>query len=141
MTTTPTSTRSITELVDEHLATWSEPNPERRLQRIAACWEDDGALVDPPLEGRGHAGISQLMGAMQEHYPGHVFARSSDVDGHHDTFRVAWELRGPTGDVALAGVDVGLLSTEDKLVRINGFFGDMAPAQSPPVRAADAPGK
>jgi hypothetical protein len=120
----PTSTRTVTELVDDHLATWSEPDPARRLQRIAACWEADGALVDPPLDGHGHDGISALMAAMQEHYPDHVFARSSDVDAHHDTFRVAWELRGPNGDVALTGVDLGLISEDDKLVRISGFFGD-----------------
>jgi hypothetical protein len=123
MSSTPTTTRSTTELVDEHLATWSEPDPTRRLQRIADCWDADGALVDPPLDGRGHDGINALMGAMQEHYPDHVFTRVGDVDAHHDTFRVAWELRGPVGDVALAGLDVGLVGDDGKLTRISGFFG------------------
>lgn len=123
-TPTPTSTMSITELVDEHLSTWSEPDPARRLQRIADCWEADGSLVDPPLDGHGHEGISALTGVRQEHYPDHVFTRASDVDSHHDTFRVVWELRGPNDDVALAGIDVGLVSENGKLRRISGFFGD-----------------
>jgi hypothetical protein len=123
MSTSPTTTRTVTQLVDEHLATWSEPDPQRRLDRIAACWEADGALVDPPLDGQGHEGVSALMAAMQEHYPGHVFVRTSGVDAHHDTFRVAWELRGPEGEVALEGLDVGLVSGAGRLVRISGFFG------------------
>jgi hypothetical protein len=124
MPTSPAPTRTVTELVDEHLATWSEPDAERRLQRIAECWEADGALIDPPLQGQGHDGISALMAAMQEHYPDHAFARCSAVDAHHDTFRVAWELRGPTGDAALGGLDVGVISADNKLLRISGFFGD-----------------
>lgn len=131
MPTAATSTRTITELVDEHLATWSEPDPARRRERIAACWDADGALVDPPLDGHGHDGISALMAAMQEHYPGHEFARCGEVDAHHDTFRVAWELRGPGGDVALTGLDVGFTSQTGKLSRISGFFGELVPEAAP----------
>ncbi|GAB3865007.1 hypothetical protein GCM10029963_76360 [Micromonospora andamanensis] len=85
----------LTRVVDTYLSAWSEPDPVRRLEMIAGCWVDDGALVDPPLDGRGHAGISTLMATMQQHYPGHAFVRTTEVDLHHDTFRVGWELRGP----------------------------------------------
>lgn len=122
---TTTDTQTITDLIDEHLATWAEPDNDRRLERIAACWAADGSLVDPPLDGHGHDGISALMGAMQDHYPDHTFVRMSDVDTHHDTFRVAWELRGPDGAAALSGIDVGLLAADGKLRRISGFFGGL----------------
>ena len=125
MTTTVT-TESATALLDERLSTWSEPEAERRLERVAACWESDGSPVDAPLDGQGHDGISALMGAMQDHYPDHVIVRRSDVEVHHDTFRVAWELRSATGDVALSGIDVGLISNEGRLSRINGYFGEVA---------------
>ncbi|GHJ53056.1 hypothetical protein Nm8I071_23630 [Nonomuraea sp. TT08I-71] len=115
----------LTEVLDTHLRAWSEPDPVQRLQMIASCWVDDGALVDPPLAGRGHAGISTLMATMQEHYPGHAFTRTTGVDVHHDTFRVGWELRGPDGHVALAGVDYGLLALDGRLSRISGFFADL----------------
>lgn len=123
---TDTTTRTLSELVDEHLATWSETDPDRRLARVAACWSEHGALVDPPLDGHGHDGISALMGAMQEHYPGHRFVRTSAVDAHHDAFRVAWELRGEDGTVALAGVDTGLVADDGRIRRISGFFGELA---------------
>lgn len=120
-----TANRTITDLIDEHLATWSEPDPDRRLERIQAGWEPDGGIIDPPLEGHGHDGINQLMAAMQAHYPEHRFVRTSDVDAHHDTFRVEWELRGPDDDIALTGLDVGLVSQSGKLQRIDGFFGEL----------------
>ncbi|GIJ11943.1 hypothetical protein ACFFMR_32570 [Micromonospora andamanensis] len=115
----------LTRVVDTYLSAWSEPDPVRRLEMIAGCWVDDGALVDPPLDGRGHAGISTLMATMQQHYPGHAFVRTTEVDLHHDTFRVGWELRGPGGEVALAGVDYGLVASDGRLCRISGFFSDL----------------
>ena len=122
-----TANQPITSLVDENLATWSETDATSRRARIEAAWEPDGAIVDPPLDGYGHDGISALMAAMQQHYPGYRFVRTGEVDAHHDTFRVAWELRGPDGGVALTGVDVGQLSEDGKLSRISGFFDEMTP--------------
>lgn len=116
---------ALHELVDAHLATWIEPEPQRRAELIRRCWVDDGALVDPPLEGRGIDGINRLMAALQEHYPGHRFVRTSGVDHHHDTFRFSWELRAPDGAVVLTGTDVGLLAADGRLARISGFFADL----------------
>jgi hypothetical protein len=120
-----TTNQTLTDLIDEYLATWSEADPDRRLERIQACWDATGGIVDPPLDGHGHGGIDALMAAMQVHYPEHRFVRTSEVDAHHDTFRVAWELRGPGGDVALTGMDVGHLSENGTLQRIDGFFGEL----------------
>jgi hypothetical protein len=121
-----TANRTITDLIDEHLDTWSEPDPARRLERIQSIWEADGGIVDPPLDGHGHEGINALMGTMQTHYPEHRVVRTSEVDAHHDTFRVAWGLSGPAGDLALTGIDVGLLSEDGRVQRIVGFFGELA---------------
>lgn len=50
MTTTPN--RTITGLIDEHLATWSEPGADRRLARIKVGWEADGGIVVSAARGR-----------------------------------------------------------------------------------------
>lgn len=52
------------------------------------------------------------------------------VDTHHGHLRFAWELVGPDGQVAVAGVDVGELAEDGRLRRIVGFFGDL-PAREP----------
>lgn len=117
---------TLTELIDEHLDTWSETDPDVRRARIRATWSADGAIVDPPLTGHGHHGIDALMVAMQEHYPGHRFVRASAVDAHHDVFRVAWDLCGPDDSVALSGFDVGMVDGDGRLRHISGFFGEVA---------------
>ncbi len=118
----------ITHTVDTYLAAWNETDADARDALIARAWVVDGHLVDPPLEGRGHRGIGEMAEAMHAHYPGHRFRRASGVDTHHDAVRFAWELVGPDGAVALAGVDVGLLGDDGRLARITGFFGPLPDA-------------
>ena len=44
---------------------------------------------------------------------------------HHDHARYAWELVGPDGAVAVAGLDVATLDADGRLTRIIGFFGEL----------------
>lgn len=118
----------LTATVDTYLAAWNETDPAARAELVARVWAPDGALVDPPLAAEGHAGISDLHGALQAQFPGHAFRRSSAVDAHHDRFRVGWELVGPDGSVALAGTDVGVVAEDGRLRDVTGFFGPLPPA-------------
>ena len=120
-----TTTTDITETVDGYLSAWNERDPERRAGLIRRVWSEHGRLVDPPLAGEGHDAISDMAAAMHEHYAGHRFRRTSDVDAHHDQLRFAWELVGPDGEVALTGLDVGELAADGRLLRVTGFFGDL----------------
>ena len=99
----------------------------RRAELVERAWAADGRLVDPPLAGEGHDAISDIATAMHEHYAGHRFRRTSDVDHHHEFLRFAWELVGPDGEVTLTGLDVGELAADGRLRRITGFFGELAP--------------
>ncbi len=125
MSTTDTTQEHLTATVDGYLSAWNEPDPDRRAELIARVWREDGALVDPPLTGEGHAGISEMAAAMQQHYAGHRFRRASGIDLHHDRLRFAWELVGPDGQVALTGLDIGELAGDGRLQRITGFFGEL----------------
>ena len=120
----------LTQLIDTHLGAWTEPDAGRRADLVAQVWSEDGRLIDPPFVGEGHAGITEMGALVQQHYPGHRFRRTSEVDAHHDYLRFAWELVGPDGAVALSGVDVGELGGDGRLRRITGFFGEL------PARAA-----
>jgi SnoaL-like domain len=120
-----THTTDLEATVDGYLAAWNEEDAARRAELIAQVWAEDGRLIDPPLTGEGHDGISEMAAAMQQHYAGHRFHRTSGVDAHHDHLRFAWELVGPDGEVALAGLDVGELAGDGRLRRITGFFGEL----------------
>jgi hypothetical protein len=115
----------ITTVVDDYLAAWNERDEQRRAELIERAWAPDGKLIDPPFDGEGHEGISQMASVMHEHYAGHRFERSSGVDMHHDHLRFAWKLIGPDGAVAVSGIDVADLAQDGRLARVVGFFGDL----------------
>jgi hypothetical protein len=118
----------ITETVDTYLAMWNEDDVERRAALIERAWTPDGRYVDPVQEADGHAALSAMVDAIHAHYPGQRFRRTTDVDAHHSEVRFGWELGVPGGDVTVAGVDVGILAADGRLLRITGFFGDLASA-------------
>jgi hypothetical protein len=121
-----THTTDITATVDAYLSACNERDPRRRAELIERAWSAQGRLIDPPLAAAGHAAISDMAAAMHEHYAGHGFRRASDVDAHHDRLRFAWELVGADGAVALTGLDVGELAPDGRLLRVTGFFGELA---------------
>jgi SnoaL-like domain len=114
-----------TTIVDDYLAAWNERDEERRAELIERAWAPGGRLIDPPFEGEGHDGISQMAAVMHEHYDGHRFERTSGVDMHHQNLRFAWKLVRPDGEVAVAGIDVADLADDGRLARVVGFFGDL----------------
>jgi len=115
-------------LIDTYLDAYGEPDRARRDELIARVWSADGALVDPPLTGEGHDGISTMAEAVQSQFAGHRFRRASGVDEHHGFVRYAWELVGPDGAVAVGGLDVGELDGDGRLRRVVGFFGPLPAA-------------
>jgi len=126
-TTSTLTTDRITAAVDTHLAAYGEPDPARRRRLVEETWAASGELIDPPIGGAGHDGIDGVFAAVQSHFPGHTFRRTTDVDTHHGVARYGWQLVGADGTVALAGMDVADLDAEGLLVRVTGFFGDLAP--------------
>jgi diadenosine tetraphosphatase ApaH/serine/threonine PP2A family protein phosphatase len=115
----------LSEVVDRYLAAWNETDRARRAELIESVWTTDGRLIDPPLAAEGHAGIGEMAATLQAQFPGHRFRRASGIDAHHDQLRFAWELVGPGGAVALAGLDVGELAADGRLRRVTGFFGEL----------------
>ena len=123
-----TTSTDLTAIVDGHLSAYGEPDADRRAELIARVWSEDGRLVDPPAAADGHAGIDALAQALQQQFAGHRFRRASAIDSHNDVLRYAWELVGPDGTVALAGVDVAQTAADGRLRHVAGFFGDLTPA-------------
>jgi hypothetical protein len=115
----------VTTIVDSYLSAYNETDPDARLGLLELAFSADGQLIDPPLDGAGHQGISDMMGAVHQQFPGHTFRRASGIDEHHGQLRYGWELLDPAGQVVLAGTDVGQLAPNGRLARITGFFGPL----------------
>jgi hypothetical protein len=120
----------LTTTIDSWLDAYGEPDENRRADLIAKVWAPTGNLADPPFEGTGHTAISGLAAVAQQQFPGHRFHRTSGIDAHHGYARYCWELVGPDGAVAVAGLDVVHVDANGQLLQVAGFFGD------PPARAA-----
>lgn len=65
--------------IDTYLEAYGEPDGDRRSELVSRVWADDGQLIDPPLDGSGHAGISEMAATVQSRYPGHSFRRTSGI--------------------------------------------------------------
>jgi hypothetical protein len=116
----------LTSTIDTYFAGWNETDAAQRAELIQQVWVPEGRLIDPPLTGEGHQGISDMIAAAHGQFPGCKFRRVSAVDAHHDQYRVEWELVAPDGSVAVAGVDVGETDEQGRLVRVVGFFGPIS---------------
>ena len=126
--TQPSTTLELTETIDAHLALLNEPQAAVRAPAIQRVWNAGGRQVDPTISGEGHDGISTLADAVHTHFAGHRFRRISAVDAHNRQFRYAWELVRADGIAAITGVDVGEVDEQGRLLRVVGFYGELAPA-------------
>ena len=129
MTDTAVSTQDITATVDAWLAAYGEPDDAARAAAVERLWAPDGHLFDPPFAAAGHDEITGATGAVQQQFPGHRFARTTGVDAHHGIARYGWQLVGPDGAVAVAGLDVCVVGEDGRLNRVVGFFGDLPPRE------------
>jgi SnoaL-like domain len=120
----------VTTTVDTYLAMWNEPDRATRLALIERAWTTEGRYVDPVQEAQGHDALSAMVDAIQTQFPGQRFRRQSGIDTHHDQVRFAWDLAAPDGAVTVAGLDVGVVADDGRLVSITGFFGE-PPEDSP----------
>jgi hypothetical protein len=78
----------------------------------------------------GYDALTAMVEAVHEKFPGYRFRRLSGVDVHHDHARFAWDLAGPDGTIAVAGIDVAQLAPDGRLQRIIGFFGELPPVDA-----------
>ncbi|MFF7769995.1 nuclear transport factor 2 family protein [Streptomyces massasporeus] len=107
---------------------WNAEDPAARAKAIAAAWAEDGGYTDPLADVRGHEGISAVIAAAREQFPGFAFRLTGVVDGHHDIARFSWELVSTAdGSAPVAGSDVITLDGQDRIRAVLGFL-DRVPA-------------
>jgi len=130
-TNTDTMTAELTDdlvqdLIDRHLEAYGQPDADLRDPVVAAIWNETGRLVDPPIDGTGHEGISGLAAVVAQHYPGHRFVRTTAIDRHHEFARYGWSLCDATGAEVITGLDVVTVGPDGRLLQVVGFFGPLA---------------
>jgi hypothetical protein len=112
----------ITTIVDGYIAAWNETDADRRRELVADAFADDASYVDPLMTGDGTDGITAMIGAAQQQFPGHRFELSAGPDAHHDRVRFAWQLVGEGGAPVAGGVDFATLADDGRLRTVTGFL-------------------
>ncbi|MBB4661265.1 nuclear transport factor 2 family protein [Conexibacter arvalis] len=117
----------IATVVDDYIAVWNEPDPERREALVARTWTEDGTYLDPLMSGEGIAGISAMVGAAQAQFPGHRFELTAGPDAHNDVVRFTWTLVAvDSGAPAAVGVDFATVADDGRLRSVTGFLEPVA---------------
>ncbi|MFD9431163.1 nuclear transport factor 2 family protein [Streptomyces sp. NPDC060002] len=116
--------------VARYFEAWNARGPEALAKAVTAAWAVDGGYTDPLADVRGHEGIAAVIAATHAQFPGFTFRLTGAVDGHHDTAHFSWELVSEAdGAAPVAGSDVVVLDTEDRIASVLGFL-DRVPAGS-----------
>ena len=116
------------QLIERYLDTWNETDADARRAAVADVYSDGAQYVDPLADVTGHEQISELIGAVQQQVPGHVFRLANGgVDAHHNVARFSWELVPAAGGESLAiGFDVAVIEEDGRIASVLGFL-DKAP--------------
>ena len=118
---------TLTDLIDRYIATWNETDSGRRRDLIAATWTDGASYLDPQLQGEGRDGIDAMIVSVQERFPGYRFRRTGDVESHPDRVRFTWALAPEQGEPLVSGTDFGVVTLDNRLASITGFFDQVQP--------------
>lgn len=117
----------LTAIAQNYFAAWNEADAGRRDGLLDAAFTKDVSYRDPIMQGDGHAGLTALIGGVQQRFPGFRFSLRGTPDGFGEFIRFSWNL-GPEGvDSVIEGTDIGLIEN-GRLKTITGFL-DKVPAQ------------
>jgi len=86
-------------------------DPVARRAAIAELADPEVRFADPEGMGVGHDAIDAAAAAVLDRFPDHRFAVAAAPTVAADLGRLAWELRTPTDEVAVRGMDIALFAT------------------------------
>jgi hypothetical protein len=108
--------------VQRYIEMWNETDPARRRELVAGTVSEDAEYLDPLMSGTGVDGISAMIGAAQQQYPGHRFSLVAEPDAHHDRVRFTWSLAPDGGAPIAIGHDFATVDGDGRLRAITGFL-------------------
>ena len=119
---------NVNEAVVTYLASWNEPDPERRRALIARTWAENGGYKDAHRKGEGHAALDAMIASAQAVFPGYRLRLVSKIEAHDGGARFSWAAGGaPEAPLYLAGTDFVTLAADGRFASVTGFI-DAAPA-------------
>jgi hypothetical protein len=127
-----------TDLAQEYVALWNEPDADRRRRMIAGLWTQGGRhVLQPPqemraiaaqpgiamtaiLEARGYEEIEARATSVYEHWvgtEGMSFRGRDDADRLGEVVKLHWDAVGGDGAVLATGLSILVLATDGRIER------------------------
>ncbi|QTK79423.1 Isomerase [Agrobacterium tumefaciens] len=123
----PSTTRSaiMTQhlaIAETYLAVWNEEDGERRKLMVNKAWAETARYIDPLMQGEGRKGITAMIEAARQKFPGYRFVLTGTPDGHGDFTRFSWRLVSPDGDDVAGGTDIVSRDADGRIDSVVGFL-------------------
>jgi hypothetical protein len=115
------------EIVLAYVAAWSESDEGKLRAMLEKSWAENGTYTDPTVEVAGREALVQHIRGIHQRFAGHRILLTSGVDEHHGRLRFTWGMVSPEGSRVSEGIDFGEVGSDNRLIRITGFFGSVPP--------------
>lgn len=113
--------------LDQMLAVWNASSEDEKTKLVAAALEHNVHFVDPNHNIIGREAFLDMVKSVQQRIPGAVYSRTSRVDVQNNFCRYHWAIH-VRGHRLMTGFDVTEVNDSGKIVKVIGFFGELAPA-------------
>ncbi|MFC6357082.1 hypothetical protein [Luethyella okanaganae] len=121
------NTESLTAFQNDYLATWTEPDAERRLGKIHQMWAPSGRLVVSSL-GITLSGVEEIAAHITRVHDdmiagkGLIFAYDQAVVAS-DALLLRWSMLASSDEVVGRGADLVFRDSEDRAETVYMFMG------------------
>lgn len=106
-----------------YMGMWNETDVDAVRGHVERVFTEDARFCDPLHEVTGHEAITAMVIGTRENFPSAQYSLASNVDSHHDRHRYHWLAVFDEGE--LPGFDVTQLAEDGRIVRVDGFFGEL----------------
>jgi hypothetical protein len=113
-----------------YVAAWSESDEQRRRALLETAWDENGFYSDPTVQLLGREALFQHIGNLIQKFADQRILLSSGISEHDGLIYFSWVRVGPDGRKIREGVDFGEMGSDNRFVRMIGFFG---PFPTPPA--------
>lgn len=99
--------QTVETLIRENIhAIFDEHDAQKRRNKIAALWDEDGVFIVPEGRYEGHSGVERAAAGLMEQFPGFTFTERGEVQAMDGVAKIPWGYGPPGAQAVTTGIDV-----------------------------------
>lgn len=110
--------KQIATTLNIFIAAWNADTDQYRRNLLQYSFAPNAVYIDPHLgKLKGIESMYQSIAEFREKFP-HRLETTSQMETHHNIFRISWRFYGPAFGVLSQGTFVGELNKEGQIIRL-----------------------